>query len=294
MILLIFAGMANGNAQNNAAFMQENFETWDSSQGYLNPAKWYSLNTLTQFGYPATLERTTDAHSGNFAVLLESKNGTFGDLTGLLVSGELIQPNGSPDFTKIKLPFTLRPGKVNYYFKSDPEPGDTCAVMFMLTRWNAAMQKADTVGIASSKHGDSIGIYQLAEVNIEYFLPLTPDSAFFLASSSLDGFNPSVGSRFWIDDLSITGGNTGMTEESGKRMDFGIYPNPAQNVVCLKADRDEAVSWEITDMSGRLVLQMNEEAGITRIDISGWEDGVYLVGMRNRDGAMTYKKLILQ
>lgn len=292
--MFMLLGMSRVSAQTNPVFVLENFETWDSSQGYLNPANWYSLNTLTMFGMPPTLERTTDAHGGNFAVLLESKSSSFGDLSGVLTTGPLITPSGEPDFNKIKVPYTGKPEKIKFFYKADPEPGDSGAVVFVLTRWNSALQKPDTIGMAMAAFGDSIATYQLAELTVTYYLPFTPDSAFFIASSSFDGFNPTVGSRLWIDDMSLVGGTSGLSDATqGMGKSFEIYPNPATTHLTLETDENDIMAWEISDITGRIVWYQETSNRIVEVNISDWMDGLYLVKAIDKSAGVTVKKLIL-
>lgn len=292
--MFMLLGMSRMIAQTNPVFVLENFETWDSSQGYLNPANWYSLNTLTMFGMPPTLERTTDAHGGNFAVLLESKSSSFGDLSGVLTTGPLITPSGDADFNKIKVPFTGKPEKLKFYYKADPEPGDSGAVLFLLTRWNTALQKPDTIGMASAAFKDSVSTYQLAELALEYYLPMNPDSAFFIASSSFDGYNPTVGSRFWIDDMSLVGGTSGIFNVTQViERAFEIFPNPATTHLTLETQEKDIIAWEISDITGRLVWYQDEINQKEVVDISNWKNGIYLVKAIDKSAGVTVKKLIL-
>lgn len=292
--MFILLGMSRVNAQTNPVFVLENFETWDSSQGYLNPANWYSLNTLTMFGMPPTLERTTDAHGGNYAVLLESKSSSFGDLSGVLTTGPLITPTGDADFNKIKVPYTGKPEKIKFYYKVDPEPGDSGAVVFALTRWNSALQKPDTIAMAIAAFGDSNGVYQLAELTLTYYLPLNPDSAFFIASSSIDGFHPTVGSRLWLDDMSLTGGTSAVQEMiNTSELSFMVYPNPATTHLTLETGEKGIAAWEISDLMGRKIWYQADGQQKAEVNIADWTDGIYLVKAIDKNSGVSIKKLIL-
>ncbi len=70
--------------------------------------------------------------------------------------------------------------------------------------------------------------------------------------------------------------------------DLLLFPNPAREVLNIKAVGTERAELTVTDMPGRLVYR-SELHGEARISLAGWKAGIYLV----RCGALT-RKLVVQ
>jgi len=72
---------------------------------------------------------------------------------------------------------------------------------------------------------------------------------------------------------------------------ISIYPNPAQNVINISGDVPAGTQYTIIDQAGR-VIATNTFTGVTRIDVSGFEAGVYsfiIVG----DNTLTAKQFVV-
>ena len=292
LFLLFYALINKTNAQSNLFFEHANFEIWDSSQGYLNPANWFSLNELTVFGLPTTLERTTDAHSGKFAVMLTSKDYQGGSLSGVLSSGPLLDAQGNPDLNTIKVPYTYRPTRFQFYYHADPEPGDSGVIAFVLTKWNLANQKSDTIGLALAAFSDSTGAYSFADLEIKYKSPLTPDSVYIIASSSADGYNPTAGSKLFLDDFTVVGGSNGLKNLTSLQEPINVYPNPASNNVVIKNNQKESLI-SIYNMEGKCLFTSKSESAATSIDVGNWNRGVYIIEIKGSNGEVMHKKLFV-
>jgi uncharacterized surface protein with fasciclin (FAS1) repeats len=72
---------------------------------------------------------------------------------------------------------------------------------------------------------------------------------------------------------------------------ISIYPNPAQNVINISGDVPAGTQYTIIDQTGR-VIATNTFTGVTTIDVSGFEAGVYsfiIVG----DNTLTAKQFVV-
>lgn len=292
--LLFCLSLVPGSKAQSYFFENEGFEKWDSSQGYINPLNWYSLNVLTTVGFNPTLEMTTNAHSGNYGVLLVSKDNQspFPALAGVLSTGPIINASGNPDFTKIKLPYPYRPTRFQYYYHADPEPGDTCLIALILTKWNLAKQQADTIGTAFNGHGDSSATYTLADLEISYRLPLQPDSIFIIISSSADPYAPMAGSKIYLDDFKIIGGNNGLEGLDGQK-ELSAYPNPASGNLYVES-KGNNTGLKIYSLTGQLIFEKEQMKNLEVIDVSHWNKGIYFLQMNSADGGLMGKKVIVE
>lgn len=258
-----------------------NFELWDSLDSYVNPKNWFTLNPLVDIGFEATTELTTDAHGGNYAVRLTSKEGQFTDLSGVLCTGPLLNQLLQPDFSKMKIAFTRRPAALRFYYKTlQPQP-DTAAAAFVMTKWNANTQSSDTVAFASIEMTGNDTAYREAFINFTYYSALNPDSAYFIASSSMDGFNPTPGSTLFLDDLALIYYQTGV-ENLKVEMEpqMQVWPNPTNGVLHINSSV-EIVKGRLYDYTGRefpidIMPGKNQE-----IDFSQIREGLYILQLES-------------
>lgn len=286
-LLLLLTGYAGAQQQVNNA----GFESWDTIGDYTQPKNWFTLNSLATFGYDPSTTITSDAHSGSFAVQLESiaAPGAGADLAGVLCTGPILTPTFTPDFTKMKVPFNSKPLSLQVYYKSFPQAGDTCLLGMCLTRWNLALQKTDTIAEAGLKFDHTVGEYALASCPFVYNSPLQPDSMFIIVSSSCDGFNPVIGSKLILDDLHLTY-STGLSDVTG--LSLQLYPNPANAQLTIQTA--ETGLLRLYSITGVLVHQQSVNAKQTSVDVSTLADGMYFMTMHTEQGMITSRKIKIQ
>ncbi|MES2778434.1 MAG: T9SS type A sorting domain-containing protein [Bacteroidota bacterium] len=284
-LLLLLTGYAGAQQQ----LTNAGFESWDTIGDYTQPSNWYSLNPLTIFGFDQSTNITGDAHTGSFAVQLESVAGTGQDLSGVLCTGPILDAAYKPDFSKMKVPFTSRPQALEVYFKSFPKDGDACVMGAYLTRWNVAMQKTDTVGEAGITWDDSVGVFTLASCAFIYHSPLQPDSMFLIASSSSDGFNPVIGSKLILDDIHLTY-SSGLNDVNA--LPLSMYPNPANSTFVIQTE--EVGTLKLYSVTGVLVHEQRVDSKQTVVDVATFSEGMYFMTVQSERGMMASRKIKVQ
>lgn len=287
--MLLVTGLTNAQQQ----IANAGFESWDTKGDYTEPTEWYSLNALVQFGFDATTIMTTDAHGGTYAVRLESKASPFSDLSGVLCTGPILNEQMDADFTKMKVAFSGKPEKFEFYFKADPEPGDSSVISMCLTRWNVALQQTDTVGEASMLFYDSVGIYTHASIEVEYSSPLPPDSMFIIASSSADGFNPTVGSSLTLDDLLFVYPPTGVSNVS-TQLDAVVYPNPAREILYVKMQESQKGTITVYDLLGNKVYNESFNGREIAVNTMAMAEGLYIIAVQTENGQTLTSKVSIK
>lgn len=60
---------------------------------------------------------------------------------------------------------------------------------------------------------------------------------------------------------------------------ISVYPNPASDVLYVQTERAGVI--ELLDMNGRILKKEKINAGIQRVDVSGFSDGIYLLNMQS-------------
>jgi len=198
------------------------FDQWVKlNDGYDNiwmePAGGYlrSLNYLTTLPTsaggpgPLTLDSTRDSYSGPFAALLITD--TFSPqhdvvlIPGLIGTDSLDIPNATIILGKR---YTSRPVSLKGYYKYIPVGGDSALVSVMLSKYNSALHKRDTVGWVKQLYKTPVTTYTLINLPITYQSTAIPDSLTLLICSSAGvRFNDlmhckgQVGSKMWIDEI---------------------------------------------------------------------------------------------
>jgi hypothetical protein len=264
-------------------------ENWVLKTTYTDPDAWFTLNYLTDFGFDTTVFKTTDAHSGNYAAMLKTGGGFTNDIPGLLTSGPVVDAQGNPTFNKMKFKFTSRPQKINFWYKSMPVSGDTCTMFMALLKWNALFQRDDTVAMISFNSSQTINTYTLADLSFVYRLPVNPDSAAILFSSSIDGFNPKYGSTFYVDDISLIYNSTGFDAFAENENTFTVYPNPSKGNIRISGD-ESRFTYKVYDALGKEILAQSdvyEHSDITLMP------GIYYIKVNAVNGKNTYHKIVI-
>lgn len=266
------------------------FETWATQNTVSEPHGWYTLNSLSLFGYPETTTQTSEAHSGSSAALLESKTGPFNDIPGLLTSALIIDGSGTPDLNLAKVPFSSRPKTMEFYYKYIPATGDSCRGVMVLSRWNTAEQRTDTIGLAGFSIGDTVNTYTRVVIPFDYANPLAPDSVMLIFASSADGFAPVVGSKFYVDDFAL-GYETGLGDYVNTLQNVSVFPNPATTQVTI-ATQETAFTCSIFDLQGRLVLNATSFVSEKTVETGELRKGLYVLEVKSKNGTARQRIMI--
>ncbi len=260
---------------------KESFEIWDTINGYAEPRYWHTLNLLTMFGMEPTTTLTTDAHSGQYAVKLTSVSGRFNNSAGLLTSGQLLNDDFTPNFNNLKVPYNKRPTSFKFYYKAQPVLGDTCAILILLTKWNNTTQQSDTIGMAEFGVGSTVNNYTEANINFNYTSTELPDSGMFIATSSLDGFDPIPGSTLIIDDLELVYNASDIAKQTNQQK-IDVYPNPATDMLYIAGLDFNNIPYELQNINGQIIKSgyLNNSNSINIMDV---KEGIYLLKVRYKN-----------
>jgi len=103
-------------------------------------------------------------------------------------------------------------------------------------------------------------------------------------------FNGGVGDSgvdFWATLLSI--------DDLDTSTGFNVYPNPTQSVLNIELNGSQAnVTYEVFDILGKLInSEILESGNSSQIDVSTWNNGLYLIKISNGDQTET-KRFVKQ
>lgn len=261
-------------------FQNASFETWTNKTiggaTYSEPQNWFTLNGLKQFGFEETTTKSTISHTGSLSALMETTEGTFADLPGLITINNMLGADGTPNFDRNFIAFDGRPGAVRFWVKSLPETGDMSALTMMITKWNTSKNQRDTIAIAGWENATSIDSFVRITAFFRYFSSDKPDSAFFIASSSIDGFNPIVGSVLYLDDVYLDYMVSGLIEKKINPA-ITVYPNPSHDKIIVSSDFPIA-QIQVIDALGKVITQY--EKGFRQIDLEDFAAGMYFLNVK--------------
>ena len=100
------------------------------------------------------------------------------------------------------------------------------------------------------------------------------------------------GNPVYIDNINVAQFGLG-TEEVGVQDRLVLYPNPAQNELSIEVDENWIdATLEITDLSGRLLLQSEISNSVQTLSLADLPNGVYLVQMI-KHGVRRTERLII-
>ncbi|MDW5287705.1 chondroitinase-B domain-containing protein [Formosa sp. PL04] len=124
--------------------------------------------------------------------------------------------------------------------------------------------------------------------------PITPTKARFV---QIIGFGNSGGSKWTsLAEVRIYGtDNTLSVSENTLAQSLRIYPNPAQFELNISDAKQELKTVEIYNIQGQLVLSQSVKSEVsTRINVSNFSTGTYILKAKNTSNETTFKRFIIK
>ncbi len=248
-------------------FSLENWSTLTNE----GPDSWNSLNVLQNILVSPSVTKTTDIHSGSFAVRMENKvSAISGDTTIALLS--LAPLDGS----SASIPYAAAtPSTFSGWYKYTNTQADTASIQVLFYQ------------------GATVVCYHLelltsAAAYTQFSSPLTflgtPDSIQILVTAGL-----KASSVLFLDDLAFTGGGVGVDEMV--KMNISLYPNPANNEVSIFTEG--VFDFSIYTTQGQIVASQTNNNSLQKISLLNIQAGTYFVKIAN-DKTTTIQKLIVE
>ncbi len=272
--------VSNVSAQQ--SLLNGDFNNWEALNDVENPSGWFTLNPLTIFGYEPSTTKVS-GNNGGYAVRLVSIANNFQNIPGLLCTGPLLNKRNEPDFTKMRVPFSGQPASFNFSYKYYPVNNDSCLAYMMLTKWNDVNAKTDTIAMARIILSDTVQEFTNKIVFFEYYSQAIADSMQIFFSSSIDGFNPNVGSELIIDDLYIVR-PSGEKELLLSNLN-SLYPNPFKDEINISNFAEDVSYISVYNLRGEMLFEQINPKGA--INLSFLSEGVYLARLNTKNTIIT-------
>jgi hypothetical protein len=118
------------------------------------------------------------------------------------------------------------------------------------------------------------------------FSGVQPNTRYYWRVRGLNGtaVGPWSGGR-WFETAPPVG-----IDEKFQVKGFVMYPNPARDLVTIKAEEEMLIS--IKDIQGKTVLVRTEKTKETSINTAEWPNGMYIISIETEAG-MSHQQLII-
>ena len=246
------------------------FENWSLRGEYIEPDGWISTNAFAFNGAVETCYPFEDAHSGKWAVKLESRIDplTKDTLQAILAIGS--------DYNNAGIAYNQRPTGLKLFYQHNLK--DTALAAMFLTKWNTQTNKRDTIATAFHFFTDSTSTYKALTIPLTYTQSIRPDTCIAIFLSTVKP-KPNPHNFLLIDDLELTGNvNVGVGEIPNTAA-VKVYPNPATDI--LKIEAEQAIQWvTIFDIEGKQILKVKDSI----IGVSNLKTNTYFIFIEFRNG----------
>lgn len=288
-------------AQN--VFQNPGFETWSSSL----PNNWNTLSAPI-IGNLSAITKTTDSHSGNFAVKIASKRMTvpiegFSIAPGLLTNATInlmglaqipfadsIDLNLLASVLTNGMQLTEKPTSVSGYYSWNPinSENESFQIVTLVVSDNSGTREVIGAGFVGTSSPFK-STYVSFESEIMYLNPLAiPTELIFLALTNTTDSNATVFGNLLLDDVSLTTqvGIENITNNT--KSPTIIFPNPTNGDFKLNVKSKVEVS--VYNQLGQVVISpMIYNPNKT---ISVKEKGIYYVRIKDSNGTKTQKLIV--
>ncbi len=289
---LLFALLGATSLVNAQSFPNGGFETWIDYSFYEDPQYWSGMNAMSMLGASPTAVKSTDAHSGSYALKLVTSvsdiggDGEMDTLPGIIQLGNMDMMSGTGTTGAA---FTHRPDSLIGWYKLISTDNTPFQLVFTSTKWDVAAQSAETIGVANYE-GNSSSNYVRFSIPITYAESVNPDSIQVYIANSAEG--SGAGNQLFIDDLSFVTNNTttGIEERSAQ---IRMYPNPVNTLLTIQSDQP-IQRILVKDLQGKQLFEKIGTVEIYQVETSNLAAGTYFCELYFSNGSSERLKFIRQ
>ncbi len=263
LLTILFANVLFGQG----TVPNSDFEGWITS---IHPKDWKTTTQMLPPGY-VTVQRTSNSHSGSYAIELTTIDMSGQTVPGVITLGEL-----GIGYTAGGIAFTDRPEALKGYMRH-PSQGDV--VMVAVQFYRQGVQ----IGGGAWSTADSIADYQEFNVPITFGSPYDPDTMNITILTDQE----QPGSKLFVDDLEFQYTSTGYRDI---RSDQGlqVHPNPCRDHIRFGTDPGQPFEATIVDLKGQ-ELAFPDGPAENGIDTSALPAGTYVLLVRSPLGVFREK-----
>lgn len=305
LILFILAIITTATfAQAQTSAPNGGFETWQTKTLIFNPlspldvpTSWSTFDSLANslnflLGQTTTIQKTvtkstTVKNSGTMSAVLTTKTfSSLGAVPGILTNAN-INLDASFNLTfSGGAPITQRVSLASAYLKYAPATADSGS--FAVEIINRTLGVDSIIGSGGVQFGAKANFTKV-DVPVTYINTTLPANLIrFYFTNSNDTVQNS--STLYVDDVTYTT-TTGVTEALMNDIEISAYPNPANEVVTIKATTEDALVVELYSIDGQL-LQTKAFSKETQLRIADLANGLYVYNIKDKDQVIIKKASI--
>ena len=302
IVLFILAIATNATfAQAQTTAPNGGFETWQTKTLIFNPlspldvpTSWSTFDSLANslnflLGQTTAIQKTvtkstTVKNSGTMSAVLTTKTfSSLGAVPGILTNANLnLDASFNLTFSG-GAPITQRVSLASAYLKYAPATADSGS--FAVEIINRTFGKDSVIGSGDVQFGAKANFTKV-DVPITYITTTLPANLIrFYFTNSNDTVQNS--STLYVDDVTYTT-TTGVTEALMNDIEITAYPNPANEVVTIKAATEDALVVELYSLDGQL-LQTKAFSKETQLRIADLANGLYVYNIKDKDQVIIKK-----
>jgi hypothetical protein len=226
---------------------------------------------------------SADAHSGQRAIELRNAfNYTTNTPIVATWSATPIE-EGYLGFPQVEVLANEVPLSIGFFAKFTPLAGDSAWVTAVVR--NAT---EDTIGLGTLAIHGTYATYTAFTVPIAYTSADAPATLQVSFANARPGGQVTQGTRFLIDDVSVTSSPLGLAELA-TGPDVLLYPDPAEDVFTVRCEAP-ITRVQATDVTGRTSALSHTPNG--SVDCSGLAAGLYLVRINTPRGEALRKLVV--
>lgn len=298
LFIILLAVIMISAAKGQILLPNGDLESWRQVQGtdsmYWEPAGGFfatldSLATLQATG-PLTAYRTTDAHSGSYAIKLVSKTYTAPNvfIPGLLGTTLLLLFQNSIAIGK-PCYYACDPKHFTGWFKYFPVNNDSCKFAILVSHANTLTHRKDTIYYGDTIIKGTVPTYTQFDIPVKaHNTSLTPDSITILAVASADfnlnslqGGHGGEGSTLFVDDLSVVY-PAGIQQNLMSEVEVNTYPDPASDVLTIELSKKITNGiLKVYNLQGKLMDELSLSDIKTVYSVSHLVSGTYYYKLTN-------------
>lgn len=277
LALLSFTGYSQ-------SLINENFESWIDNTAFIDPEGWITLNELSpEYGLPATVFQTKDAKEGQYAAHMQTYE--FRDGNNNVDTLPSIMVYGSDINSGIHYPWSKRLKHISFTYKYKPNGVDSGALYITVgyrdKKTNRMINQGGTYYIFAKREDT----YTKVNLPLYYSSNHKCDTFVFAIINSAEragGNRCKPGTILIIDDIDTEWEDfPAVANITQPELSFGVFPNPAKDIVFFKGLEPGAYQASLTDLSGKKVLETKVE---DRIDVASLKPGMYLIQLKAENG----------
>lgn len=296
-LLLILCTAAIVQAQ--AYIPNAGFEQWNNGSAMSWSSAFSYDATLTSFEYEAG-ERTSDSHTGNYAMKLHPAQIDL-TITTYTLPGICHLGYFNTEFAATTL-LGIMNGGVNGIIDALIEGGIPCnQIPSKATAWVKFIPSGDdemTATVRCYSNGEVIaegtytsatanGTYQQIEIPVTATGTATPDQL-----NIIFGSGSTEGSYLYIDDVELFFEDPVTPGINECNAIFSVSPNPTSELLNITSTIGGNYSAKLFDANGKLVWEKSDLQGDTQVNTTGFTAGIYLLRVNNGGLSRTEKVVI--